>query len=625
MGRLTDDDIERVRQASDIVQIVNEYVPLKRAGRKYKACCPFHQEKTPSFQVDPEMGLWHCFGCGEGGDIFAFLQREENIDFREAVQMLADRAGIELEANATGASHMGRGQKERLKDCCDEAAGFFHFQLMRSSDVQAADARSYLSKRGFGSDVCKRWQLGFALGRGTLLEHLRGKGFTNEECTSANLVLQQDGGRLRDRFYSRIMFPIHDKTGRTVAFGGRVVGKGEPKYLNTSETPLFHKSANLFAIDRAKDSITAEGCAIVVEGYTDVIALHEAGVRNVVATLGTALTQTHVKMLRSLRPKRIVYLFDGDSAGQKAADRAIEFIDWGITPESGRDYIEFLVVVLPGNLDPAEFVAKNGKDGIEEALKGAQPLVRYAIDRRLGAWNLTIPEQRASAIASAVSLLLPIRDSIVAHDYVGYIASRLSCDEMVVQRALDSVTVPKAAAAREAQEKAQASAEGGSSKDVAAALVSGENEAERSERECLSLLAANPKAIPILQRSRDRLAWSTQRGQAVAEAFMDTYEDGVDSRTLLAAAEERYKDAAAYLSGGTIVCEDDEQIAATVVALLATLKENNLLTQIRSGNAQLKYPDQLTADEYDALFKKITTLQKELNSLQKTRTGQNRP
>ena len=231
------------------------------------------------------------------------------------------------------------------------------------------------------------------------------------------------------------MFPIFDLQGRSIAFGGRVIGAGEPKYLNTQDTPVFHKSANLYAIDRAKATITSSGTALVVEGYTDVIALHEAGMANAVATLGTALTREHVRLL-SRFAKRVVYLFDGDAAGLRAADRASEFIDSSITPEAGRDRVELLVAVLPDSLDPADFVVERGKDALEAIISSAPTLLRFSIDRRLDRWDLEQPEERSRALKDAAEVLAPVKDSLLADDYATYIADRLFADFTTVRRAI---------------------------------------------------------------------------------------------------------------------------------------------------------------------------------------------
>lgn len=602
MARISDEDIERVRSASDIVQIASERVTLKRSGRKYKACCPFHNEKTPSFQVDPELGLWHCFGCGEGGDVFDFVMRLENIDFPDAVRLLAERAHIELEEAASGGPARPRGFKDRLYACMEETAAFYHKNLMRSPSTGASEARGYLGNRGMGSEVCRRWTLGYAPGRGALVRHLTDKGFTAEEMVSANVALANDLGQLRDRFYERVMFPIVDRFGHTIAFGGRVMGTGEPKYLNTGDTPVFSKSRNLYGVDKARDAITAEGYAVIVEGYTDTIAMHEAGIHNVVATLGTALTPQHLRMLRSFRPKRIVYLFDGDAAGQKAADRASEFIDGGITPESGSDYISFEVVVLPDDLDPAEFLSSYGGEGMRNVLGKSVPLIRFAIDRRLAAWDLSDPGQRNQAIVSSVSLLAPIKSSIIAADYAAYVADRLGCDLDIVRDALSKAEVRKRPDALDPPMPAEA-----------APRV--ETEQERIARECLSLVAARPELVELLGAESGNLQWPSETADAVCRGIVE-YGKGADSaRALIAAVDSRVPHAAAYLSAGTIQAADSEQAAAACRSLLAQLREHDLVSRIRSGNSRLKSAGNMSEEEYDDLFRNVTALQKELNRL----------
>ena len=253
---------------------------------------------------------------------------------------------------------------------CAEAEEFYHMQLMRSRDAGPSQARAYLHDRGFGSECARGWHLGYAPGHGKLVAHLQSRGFTRDEIVGANLAYVNKGGRLVDRFFERVMFPVHDLQGRSIAFGGRIMGAGEPKYLNTSETPIFHKSSNMFGIDIAKSAIVSSGEALVVEGYTDVIAMHQAGIANVVATLGTALTAQHVRLI-SRFATRIVYLFDGDAAGQKAADRASEFIDWQSAVESRRDPIDLRVAVLPDGKDPAEFLAAYDAAAMRDAIAAA--------------------------------------------------------------------------------------------------------------------------------------------------------------------------------------------------------------------------------------------------------------
>ena len=256
--------------------VIGERTPVKQKGRDFWCCCPLHQEKTPSFKIDPATQLWHCFGCGEGGDVFSFIMKTEDFNFPEAVRYLADRAHIDIAEDMRGGG-VSRSVKSRMKEICARTAEFYHTQLMRGRGEGPDAARKYLASRGFGGEVPKKWMLGYAPGRGALVRHLSALGFKPDEMIRANVALDGRGGPVRDRFYERVMFPIFDAQGDCVAFGGRVIGTGEPKYLNSQETPLFHKSQVLYGLNQAKARMASTGCAIVVEGYTDVIALHEAG------------------------------------------------------------------------------------------------------------------------------------------------------------------------------------------------------------------------------------------------------------------------------------------------------------------------------------------------------------
>ena len=263
-GTISEEDIQKVREASDIVAIVGERAPLRQRGRDFWCCCPFHNEKTPSMKVDPTLQLWHCFGCGEGGDVFGFVMKADDLSFPEAVRKLAERAHIDIES-VRGRAGASSSYKARLKEACKATADFYHLQLMRSPAPDAAAARAYLAGRGMGGEVPRRWNLGFAPGGGALVRHLRALGFKPKEMVDANVAVERSG-KLRDRFYNRVIFPIRDVQGEAIAFGGRVVRKGEPKYLNSQETPLFHKSQVLFGLDAAKAAMASTGVAVVVEG-----------------------------------------------------------------------------------------------------------------------------------------------------------------------------------------------------------------------------------------------------------------------------------------------------------------------------------------------------------------------
>jgi len=426
MARFSEEDIAKIRDATDALALIREFAPdLRPKGRDYWACCPFHKEKSPSFKVDSHSGRWHCFGaCSEGGDIFTFVMKTQNISFPEAVQLLAERANIEIAVDPKAAAEAGR--RRKLLAVCADTADFYATYLRRSPEADAAKARDYLSKRDFGSDIAVQWKLGYAVGRGALVSHLRSKGHRDEDMVAANVALYGRGGRgLQDRFFNRLIFPIADAQGQVIAFGGRVLDSSEPKYLNSSETPLFHKSRNLYGLDQAKRSMHAEKTVLVVEGYTDVIALSKSGYEYCVATLGTALTSQHVKIL-SRTVNRIVYIFDGDEAGMRAADKAAEHIDRSLSPEFSASPVNLDVVCLPQGADPADLMdSETGQAQFAQLLESAKPLIEFALDRKLGKWDLSRPEERVKALNDSVVVLAPLKGSMIASGYAEYIADKL--------------------------------------------------------------------------------------------------------------------------------------------------------------------------------------------------------
>jgi DNA primase len=605
VGRISDEDVRRVRDATDLVALVSERVVLKQKGRLHWGCCPFHAEKTASFKVDPATQLWHCFGCGLGGDAYGFLMRAENVDFLDAVRILADRGNIEIVEESGGAP---RGHRERLIAANEAAWLYYHEVLTKSPDPGAREARDYLKQRGFGSEVAKRWRLGFAPGHGALVRHLAEAGFSADEIESANLGLKGDSGQLRDRFFGRVMFPIFDLQGRAIAFGGRVLGKGEPKYLNTQDTPAFHKSANLYAIDRAKGPVTATGTAVVVEGYTDVIALHEAGLTNAVATLGTALTREHVRLL-SRFAKRVVYLFDGDAAGLRAADRASEFIDSSLTPEAGRDRVELLVAVLTDGQDPADFVTAHGAESLKATIANATPLLRFSIDRRLARWDLDRPEERARALKDAAEVLAPIKDSLLADDYATYIADQLFADFATVRRAVAAAKPTTSHAANTAADEPE----------IPMAIA--DTAQRRVERELLDLLLRTPEL-----RARARFLLSDDlltdpANRVIAQSIADAA-PGATAADILGSIQAKLPDAASALAGSTIDVEDDEEARSVEGELFVKLKEFDLERRIAVGKTQLKKPDASRDKSQEAeLFSSVSALQSELDRLRSGARG----
>lgn len=427
MARINSDDIEALRDRADIVEVVSGYTSLKRAGgTTFKGLCPFHSEKTPSFTVDSARNLFHCFGCQEGGNIYQFVEKMESLPFPEAVEWLARREGFDLRyEEMKPGERKAHGLRMRLIEANAEASRFFHSALMDAPE--GADARRYLNSRGFGKDVAERWQLGYAPGRDALCKHLLKKGFTNDEIIKADLGRVSDRDRsLYDFFRDRIIFPTWNLQSDVVGFGARLMGGDGPKYLNTSETPIFSKSRVMYGLNRAKSAI-ARGAAIVVEGYTDVIALHEAGIEEAVATNGVALGESHFELLKKFS-SRAVLMFDADDAGKGATERG-----FGIHHRIG---LEVLVAPLPPDRDPADVVKEDGREGIEKVVASAQPLLRFKLDQTIGRMRLDTPEARSSAVREAVKVLTLHPDPVARHEYAFMAAGLIGVDAEVIQRAL---------------------------------------------------------------------------------------------------------------------------------------------------------------------------------------------
>ncbi len=641
---ISDEDKERVRQATDFVQLVSETVELRQRGQEFWGCCPFHGEKTPSFKVNPATGLWHCFGCGEGGDVFSYVQRRENLEFPDAIRYLADRAGIELTEERGGQ----RGpRKTRLMEALGEAESYYHLMLMRGRGEGPDAARRYLAGRGFGSDVCRRWGLGYAPGYGQLVAQLRGKGFSNAELVSADLAYERSG-RLTDRFYDRVMFPIHDEMGRAIAFGGRVLGakrEGVAKYVNTRDTAAFNKGKHLFAYDRAKESMAATGEAIVCEGYTDVIAMHEAGFTNTVAALGTAFRLDHVRLMERQRVSKIICMFDGDAAGQRAAERAVRYID--------KTSAALLCVVLPDNQDPMEFLAAHGASALRPILDAARPLMDFVFEKRLAGHDLTSPGRRVRALEDMASLLAPLKRSVLLDEYATRLADTLGMDVDETKRAIREAKVvepdderPARRPAAQGQAPGRAAAPrretGGSSFSPAAedvfapvpddyvpaeaydapaaapapamrALSADERMQVAAERELLSALAQRPDALRAYEDRIAGLSWADARHEAMAWAMLSTPE-GSTPAEVVAAATAVTPDAPAILSGGRVMGEGELTDAEKLDLIVDNAELCSCRRRIRQIRVELSAsgtPD----DRSESLFQEATELQRRVGEL----------
>jgi DNA primase len=418
-----------VKNQGDIVRVVSDYVTLKKRGANYLACCPFHSEKTPSFNVHPGKGLFKCFGCGVGGSIFDFVMRIEGCGFPEAVRIVAAKSGIPIPVVEETEDHKKIARdRENVLRLNEWAASFFELQLKDAE--QGAIAREYIQSRGIRDETTKLFRLGYAPDSWeALTNHLKAQGATIDEIHDSGLAVLKDTGGFYDRFRGRLMFPITDAQGRVIAFGGRIIEAGEPKYLNSPETAVYTKGRNLFGLGHAKNEIRNLGFAILVEGYLDCIIPFQEGVYNIVASLGTALTDGQVRLLRRYMDQpQIVVNFDPDSAGQAATMRSIEVLL--------AEGFKVNILGMPTNQDPDEFVRAHGVDRFRALLKTTQPYLDYIIDTSIAGHDTTRPTGKVAAINAILPHLARMRDKVARADYAGQIADRLKIDSRVVREEL---------------------------------------------------------------------------------------------------------------------------------------------------------------------------------------------
>lgn len=383
MGLIPDEIIETVRLRSDIVQVVSRYVQLKKKGKNYTGSCPFHDDRTPSFTVTPEKQIFHCFGCNVGGDVFKFLMLKENLSFFEALKSLAEQAGVVLPEDDSPAAHKRDARRESLKQLNNLAKEFFVKNLQHH---EAAAARHYLEGRGLSTEVLERFQMGFARpGWQVLLDYLGQKGFKAQDIVEAGLAVKGETGRTYDRFRNRVMFPIWDPSGRVVGFGGRVLDDALPKYLNSPETAFFNKGRILYGLHQARQSIREKGYVIIVEGYMDVITAHQYGITNTVASLGTAFTVEHGRLLMNYS-RNVVIAYDADAAGVAATIRGLDVLqDLGC---------EVSVVSIPDGKDPDDFLRRYGVEPWEELIRRSSSLIEYKLRHAAGKGNVrTVAEK----------------------------------------------------------------------------------------------------------------------------------------------------------------------------------------------------------------------------------------
>ena len=608
-GKIRDEDIGLVRERTSIVDVISERVTLKPAGGgNLKGLCPFHDEKTPSFTVSSSRNLYFCHGCGAGGDAIRFVMETDHLTFVEAVERLAGRAGIQLRYLEAGPAPVRQqGQKQRLIAAHAAAAAFYADQL---GTPGARPAREFLAQRGFDRDAAQRYGCGFAPeGWDLLVKHLRQQGFTGAELVTTGLAKEARSGSLIDRFRRRLLWPIRDLAGDVIGFGARKLFEDDdgPKYLNTPETPLYKKSHVLYGIEQAKREIARRRQAVIVEGYTDVMACHLANVPTAVATCGTAFGPDHIAVLRRLLMDtdafagEIIFTFDGDAAGQKAALRAFQ--------DDQRFVGQTYIAVGPDNMDPCELRLAKGDAAVRDLVARREPLIAFALRSVLSRYDLETAEGRVGALRATAPLVAKIKDHALRPEYVRKLAGDLGMELETVQRAVGRGASP-AAAARPATPSASDSPQ------------------EIVEREALKLALQVPVLAGPMFDSIAVDGYHNPVHVAVRAAIAEA--GGATGAVAGAGWVERVRDTCPDLAGKALVGElaveplrlDGEPDPRYVAVTLSRLQLSTVDRRVRELKSRLQRLNPVThVDEHLRLFGELVSLEQHARALRDQAAG----
>ena len=611
-GRVKDEDIALVRDRTSIEDVISESVTLRSAGGgNLKGLCPFHDEKTPSFTVAPARNVYYCHGCGAGGDAIKFLMDAEHLSFVESLERLAGKAGLQLryetDNNLPGPRPQA-GQRQRLLAAHVAAAEFYQEQLRSPG---ARKAREFLAQRGFGRDAAERYGCGFAPeGWDVLTKHLRMKGFTADELTAGGLAKPARSGSLIDRFRRRLLWPIKDLGGEVIGFGARKLFDDDdgPKYLNTPESPLYKKSHVLYGIDQAKREIAKRGRAVIVEGYTDVMACHEAGEPTAVATCGTSFGIDHIGVLRRLLMDsdsftgEIIYTFDGDAAGQKAALRAFE--------EDQRFVGRTFIAVSPDNMDPCELRLARGDLAVRDMIAAREPLVDFALRHVISRFDLDTVEGRVDAMRKAAPLIAKLKDREKRPEYARKLAGDLGMDLEPVQRAVNAALA-------------------GAQPDERPAAPAVEAPQRLVEREAIKLALQEPVLAGPMFDVVDAENYAHPVYQAL-RAAIDAAGGASSASSGGVVWIEKVRDNCADLTGKATIPElaveplrvDGAVDPRYVQILLAQLQSGSLTTRIRNLKSKLQRMNPVTQkDEYFALWGDLVSLEQQARALRDQAAG----
>jgi DNA primase len=626
-GRIRQSDVEEVKARTNIADIIGEHVSLKSAGvGALKGLCPFHDERSPSFNVRPQLGFYHCFGCGESGDVYTFLQKTDHVSFSEAVERLAGRIGYQLNYEEGGGPSQDHGNRARLLAANQAAAEFFTEQLI---SPEADPGRRFLGERGFDAEAARRFGVGFApKSWDRLTNHLKGRGFSVDELSAAGLVSQGRG--VYDRFRGRLVWPIRDVTGQTVGFGARRLLEDDdgPKYLNTPETSIYRKAQVLYGLDLAKRDISRNHRVVVVEGYTDVMACHLAGVTTAIATCGTAFGVEHIRVLRRVLGDdaggEVVFTFDGDAAGQQAAMRAFA--------DEQRFTAQTYVAVAPDGLDPCDLRLAKGDHAVRALVEQKTPMFEFVLRQIVSKYDRESVEGRVAAVRAAAPVIADIRDSALRPGYARFVARDVGVDLEEVERAVRT--------AQRGRSREPADRRGGERRrDEASAQPPGVAGAESSpETPSRPFSIAELRADPSTRLERDAL-------QAMLQ-----FPDVAGAELLAQATDSRFGDAtlavvrdgiASVLGGGAPLTVDRvvsevpapyagvvQQLAALRVperseaeleryvrGILTALVERELLRQKRELLGRLQRTDPADRETFATIQRALVDLERDRRAL----------
>ena len=619
-GLIRRNDIDEVRARVNIADIVGDYVTLKGAGvGSMKGLCPFHDERSPSFHVRPQVGRYHCFGCGEDGDVFTFLQRMDHTTFTESVERMAARIGFELHYEDGGGASPEHGNRARLLAANQAAGEFFVLQL---TTPEAEPGRAFLGERGFDEVAAQRFGVGFAPKSFSALgTHLKKLGFTELELVTAGLLSSGDRGSY-DRFRGRLVWPIRDVTGQTLGFGARKLLDDDqgPKYLNTPETPVYHKSSVLYGIDLAKRDISRGRQVVVVEGYTDVMACHLAGVTTAVATCGTSFGVDHIKVIRRMLGDvenvdtrglgEVVFTFDPDEAGQKAATRAFA--------EEQRFAAQTFVAVGPDGLDPCDLRLKRGDDAVRRLILNKKPMFEFMVRRVLAAHDLDTVEGRVAALRSAAPVVAGIRDQALNVGYVRNLARWLGMDPAEVGRAVSAAqrSTPRSSAGNSPPVDRPDESQLG--RGPALIELPGDL-ATRLERDALMALLQHPEAVSADLAHRAAAVTFSNASLAVVRdgiaASMDEWATSGWLDRVIREVPAPFATLVTELGVAPIPVKDEAELPAYCTGVTAALIDRDLLRRKGELLGQLQRIDAADATHSRQLQEELMLVEKQRRAL----------